>query len=96
MAFPKTLTYESWHFHSAPELIVEVLSPGNTRAEPEEKPRAALGVPEVWVVSPEARTLEVLDVEGGNLRTASVLPEGSLRQQQFPEVELHLASIWPN
>ena len=50
------------YIHSAPELVVEVLSPANTRVERTEKLRdyESLGVPEVWVVSPEAQTVEVL------------------------------------
>lgn len=55
------------YIHSAPELIIEVLSPGNTRAEREEKlaDYASLGVPEVWVVSPEAQTVRCLRCKSG-------------------------------
>jgi Uma2 family endonuclease len=39
----------------APEICIEVLSPGNTRAEMEEKKRLYLeaGASEVWIASPE-------------------------------------------
>jgi Uma2 family endonuclease len=48
------------YIHSAPELVVEVLSPANTRAGRTEKllDYESLGVPEVWVVSPEAQQLK--------------------------------------
>ena len=82
---------------SAPELIVEVLSPANTRAERAEKLKdyESLGVPEVWVVSPEARTVEVLSLKDGLLSTTSLLREGQLKPAQFPSVAIDIASIWP-
>ena len=57
-----TLIEQDGYIHSAPQLLVEVLSPANNRREREEKlaDYAAIGVPEVWLVSPEARTVEVL------------------------------------
>lgn len=45
----------------APDLAVEVISPGNTRREIEEKIEEYLasGVPLVWIVSPKHRTVTV-------------------------------------
>ena len=85
------------YIHSAPELAVEVLSPGNTRAEREEKLRdyESIGVPEVWVVSPEARTVEVLLLEEGRLRTSAILNQGQLRPRHFPEAVIEIPAIWP-
>jgi len=91
------LVEQDGYIHSAPELVVEVLSPGNTRAEREEKLRdyESLGVPEVWVVSPEARTVEVLLLEEGRLRTVSILNEGQLRPKHFSEAVIDIPAIWP-
>jgi Uma2 family endonuclease len=85
------------YIRSAPELIVEVLSPGNSRRERAEKlmDYQSLGVPEVWVVSPEALTFEVLLLRNGALSTASIMREGILRPAQFPEVAIDIASVWP-
>jgi Uma2 family endonuclease len=49
----------------APDLVIEILSPSNTRAEVGEKLRdyAAIGVNECWLVSPEARTVEILRLQ---------------------------------
>jgi Uma2 family endonuclease len=60
-----TLVGQDGYIHSAPQLAVEVLSPANTRREREEKLNdyAAIGTPGVWVISPEARTVEVLVLE---------------------------------
>ena len=87
------------YFHSAPQLVVEVLSPSNTRREREEKlgDYAALGVPEVWVVSPEARTVEILYLENGYLRgSAPILAEGLLKPRSFPSVQVDITGIWPD
>jgi len=85
------------YIHSAPELVVEVLSPANTRAKRAGKLKdyESLGVPEVWVVSPEARTVEVLLLENGELRTKAILGEGGLTPTKFPEAAIDVAAIWP-
>jgi len=84
------------YVRSAPELIVEVLSPANTRREKSEKLQdyERVCVPEVWVVSPEARTVEVLRLEENKMTTTSVLREGPLRPMHFPEAVVDIASIW--
>jgi Uma2 family endonuclease len=85
------------YIHSAPELVVEVLSPGNTRSERAEKLQdyESLGVPEVWVVSPEAQTVEVMLLQDGRLATTSLLREGVLKPTRFPEATVDIAAIWP-
>jgi Uma2 family endonuclease len=85
------------YIHSAPELVVEVLSPANTRSERAEKLQdyESLGVPEVWVVSPEAQTVEVLLLKDGRLATNSLLREGQLKPTRFPEASVDIAAIWP-
>jgi Uma2 family endonuclease len=84
------------YIHSPPELVVEVLSP-NTRSERAEKLQdyESLGVPEVWVVSPEAQTVEVLRLnENGRLATTLLLREGQLKPTRFPEVSVDIAALW--
>ncbi|HTS47996.1 MAG TPA: Uma2 family endonuclease [Bryobacteraceae bacterium] len=85
------------YIHSAPELVVEVLSPANTRAERAEKLRdyESLGVPEVWVLSPEAETVEVLQLRDGHFAAAAVLREGPIAPLRFPEASIDIAAIWP-
>jgi len=93
-----TLVEQDGYFHSAPQLLVEVLSPANTRRERERKlaDYASLGVPEVWVVSPEARTVEVLYLENGFLRSTAILAQGAITPRQFPHVTVGIDSIWPD
>ena len=93
----KNVVEQDGYIHSAPELVVEVLSPANTRAERTEKfsDYAILGVPEVWVVSPEAQTIEVMLLKEGRLNTVAVLREGQLRPSQFPGAAVDIDLIWP-
>jgi Uma2 family endonuclease len=93
-----TMVQKDGYMHSAPQLLVEVLSPANTRREREEKLNdyASIGVPEVWVISPEARTVEVLYLEEGYLRSSHVLVAGVITPKLFPQVTVPIASIWPD
>lgn len=52
----------------APDLVAEILSPSNSRADLEAKlaDYAGPGVSECWLVSPEARDVEVLILTEGN------------------------------
>ena len=63
----------------APDLVVEILSPGNTPKKLQAKLEdyARLGVPEVWVAAPAARTLEVLLLKKGQYLSAGVCSPGS-------------------
>ena len=57
----------------APELVIEIVSPSNRRRHVEDKLRdyASIGIPECWMASGEAQTIEVLNLIGGEwVRTA--------------------------
>jgi Uma2 family endonuclease len=86
------------HIHSAPELVVETLSPANTRSERQKlQDYESLGVPEVWVVSPEAQTVEVLLLQDGRLATTSLLRGRTTEAHMLPgsirRHRVHLAQI---
>lgn len=85
------------YVHSSPDLIVEVLSPGNTRQERVRKLKdyESLGVPEVWVVSPEAQTVEILLLQEGRLTRKGILADGEIRPVRFPGAAVKIESIWP-
>jgi Uma2 family endonuclease len=93
-----TVVEQDGYLQSAPQLLIEVLSPGNTRREMEQKlgDYAAIGVPEVWLVSPEACTVEVLALEEGFLRSQSIAAQGALTPRLFPGVSVEISSIWPD
>jgi Uma2 family endonuclease len=67
-----------------PDLVVEILSPANTRTNLEEKlaDYGGLGVNECWMISPEARSVEVLRLEGGKWTRISIYGLGDQVQSQ--------------
>jgi Uma2 family endonuclease len=56
----------------APDLAVEIRSPGDTAARWAEKlaDYASIGVAEVWRIDPDSRTVEVLTLVGGTYQAA--------------------------
>ena len=86
------------YLHSAPELAVEVLSPSETRGERLDKlaDYAAIGVPEVWFLSPEAQTVEIFRLVEGALKSVDVLTAGKLSPIHFPLVSIDIERIWPS
>jgi Uma2 family endonuclease len=93
-----TMVKKDGYVHSAPQLIIEVLSPSETRKEISDKLRdyESIGIPEVWLVSPEAGHVEVLLLENGKLQRSAILAEGILKPKHFPSVEIKIAEIWPD
>lgn len=76
----------------APDLVVEVLSPGSTAARDRGIKRrlyGRYGVQEYWLVDPAARTVEVTVSEGGELQTWQVFGAGDRVQSPLlPGFEL--------
>jgi Uma2 family endonuclease len=93
-----TILEKDGYFHSAPQLLVEVLSPANTPRERADKLNdyTEMGVPEVWVISHEARTVEVLQLEHGQLRRIQIAATGALTPKLFPHVSVEIERIWPD
>ena len=62
----------------APELVIEILSPSNPRRNVEEKlgDYASIGVPECWMASGEAQTVDVLTLVGGEWERVALLGVG--------------------
>lgn len=93
-----TIVERDGYIHSAPQLIVEVLSPRNRLRDREQLRRdySSIGVPEYWVITPEERTVEVFYLENGQLRTAALLAEGALEPREFPSVQVDIHRFWPD
>ena len=70
------------NLRGAPDLAVEILSPGSVRLDREKKRAlyARYGIAEFWIVSPGERTVEVLRLQGQQYETAGLLEEGDTLQ----------------
>ncbi len=83
----------------APDLVVEILSPGNSKREMRDKLELyqEAGVIEYWVVDPEHRTVLVHVLE--NKKYKSILPyltdEDVLTSTIFPELAIQLDEVFP-
>jgi len=97
MFWRKKMVIRDGIYWSAPDLIVEILSPSENRRQEEKlADYASIGVPEVWLVSPEAETVEVLLLEEGKLERSAILAEGSLQPTQFAGVAVSVSAIFPS
>jgi Uma2 family endonuclease len=82
-----------------PDLVVEIVSPSSRRYDRVTKLRwyASIGVPEYWLVDPDARTLEGLVLrEGTSLIADSLGDDGTLCPSTFEGLAIPLAKLWGN
>ena len=80
-----------------PDLAVEVVSPSSPRYDRVTKLRwyASIGVPEYWIVDPEARTLERLRLQEGHYLIADSLADGeTLQPESFAGLSIPLQELW--
>jgi len=90
------------HATAAPDLVVEILSPGTRRRDKGRK-RAVYdreGVREYWIVDPEARSITVLrrPGAGAGLTDVAVLTlaeDGILESPLFPRLQIPLREVFP-
>jgi len=80
-----------------PDLVVEILSPKTRRTDRTTKMRvyAKAGVGEVWLVDPEAVTVELFVLREGRYVLTEALGEGEwLRSPALPGLEIPLAEVF--
>lgn len=81
----------------APDLIVDVLSPGDTRREMEGKLEdyRQIGVREAWLVSPEAETIEVVRLTPEGIVTVNIFGnDGTLHSEVLEGFTLRLREVF--
>jgi Uma2 family endonuclease len=80
-----------------PDLVVEVVSPSSQRYDRVKKLRwyGELGVPEYWLIDPQARMLERLLLRDGAYSiAASHADDETFRPESFQGLEISLAKLW--
>lgn len=85
------------YFELATDWVCEVLSPRTASLDRGDKRKvyAAEGVRHVWFVDPEARTLEILALDGESYRVHDVMSgDAKVRAVPFDAIELNLADLW--
>ena len=80
----------------APDLVVEILSPGNSKKEM--KSKFALyqeeGVREYWIVDPERELVFVYVAENKKFRPTLPITDDYVRSTIFPNFSIHTADIF--
>jgi len=80
-----------------PDLAIEVVSPSSRSKDSVRKlyDYASIGIPEYWLIDPEARTLERLVLREGTYSIVEAL-EGSavFRPEGFEGLEIDLGQLW--
>lgn len=84
-------------YWSPPDLIIEVISPSETKRRKEEKisDYSSISVPEVWLLSPQAQSIEVWLLSQEQLHRTAILVEGALQPTRFPGVSINISELWP-
>ena len=81
-----------------PDLVIEILSPTNTRRELDEKMRdyRSINVREVWIVATQGQTVEVLQLSPEHIDRSGLYGLGDLIVSQvLPELRLMVDEIFP-
>jgi len=81
-----------------PDLVIEILSPSNTRRELQEKLQdyQAIGVREAWVIAPQGRTVEVLQLSAGSIERSGLYGLGdAIVSRVLPEFHLTVNECFP-
>jgi Uma2 family endonuclease len=78
-----------------PDLLVEIVSPETSRRDRGEKLLlyAECGVPEYWIVEPDARAIEFLVNQSGTF-VASPPSAGEYQSSRLPEVRFDVGEFW--
>jgi Uma2 family endonuclease len=87
------------HIHEAPELAIEIVSPGkeNARRDREMKRQiyGKFGVKEYWIADPESRTLEIYRLKKRTLALAATLAgEDEITSPVFPGFRCNVNQVF--
>jgi Uma2 family endonuclease len=80
-----------------PDLVIEVISPSSRSKDSVQKlyDYAAIGVPDYWLIDPQARTLPRLSLrEGAYSIVEAVEGDATFRPEGFDGLEIDLGRLW--
>ncbi len=83
--------------HIAPDVIVEIVSPSTERNDRVRKVKAyaEFGVKNYWIIDPENKTLEALELRDGIYSIVDSLEdEEQFTPKGFPELVVELRTLW--
>ncbi|MDQ2747566.1 MAG: Uma2 family endonuclease, partial [Acidobacteriota bacterium] len=91
------LNEDDGKFHGAPEIVIEILSPGRVNARRDLQVKRELyeiyGVPEYWAVKPQEKEIEVYAVGG----KSKIYAENETLETAFlPKFKLSLKHLFAN
>lgn len=81
----------------APDLAVEILSTGKAQRDRNEKSElySRYGLPELWIVDPDANTVEVVRLETGTFRLVGTFDgKEKILSPTFPRLDLRASQIF--
>ncbi len=87
------------YFTVAPDWVCEVLSPSTRRLDQVEKRDlyAREGVRHLWIVDPDARTLEAFELREGHwLLLATLIDDAPVSLPPFDAIAFPLGALWPD
>jgi Uma2 family endonuclease len=81
---------------AAPDLVVEILSPGTRRRDLDTKRAlyARFGVQEYWIVDPDARTVTVLALASDKFEPVPGGESGAIQSRVLPGLSLTLEAVF--
>ncbi|MBI5348688.1 MAG: Uma2 family endonuclease [Chloroflexi bacterium] len=84
-------------YWGVPDLAIEIVSENDERRDRiiKKEEYAQAGIPEYWIVDPEAKTVEIYRLEGKTYQTHSALTEkDKLTSPTFPNFEISVVELF--
>ncbi|MDO4762789.1 MAG: Uma2 family endonuclease [Flavobacteriaceae bacterium] len=80
----------------APDLVIEILSPGNSKKEMKDKLELyeEAGVREYWIADPNQESILIYVLENGTYRVKKPVVDDFVNSQIFPELRFHTNDIF--
>ncbi|MDO4230236.1 MAG: Uma2 family endonuclease [Capnocytophaga sp.] len=80
----------------APDLVIEILSPGNSKREMKDKFKLyeEAGVLEYWIVDPNQESVLINVLENGKYKTLNPIVDDEITSPIFPNLKIHTNDVF--